>query len=84
MLKEAIGRIIHSGGKGCQVEKKERNLNCVSQCGDISSLPTSDPKHPQERGSIWKSLNRNSLRSEILSSLISTISPAPRTVSDTK
>ena len=44
MLKEAIGRIIHSGGKGCQVEKKERNLNRVSQCGDISSLPNKWPK----------------------------------------
>lgn len=40
MLKEAIGHIIHSGGKGCQVEKKEKSLNCVSQFGDISSLPS--------------------------------------------
>lgn len=44
MLKEAIDHIIHSGGKGCQVEKKERNLNRVSQCGDISSLPNKWPK----------------------------------------
>lgn len=69
MLKEAIGRIIHSGGKGCQVEKKEKSLNYASQFGDITSLPNKF-KHPQERQHL-DILESKFLRSEIFSSLIS-------------
>lgn len=48
--------MIHSGGRDAKWKEREEPQLCLTIWGYNKVFQTSDPKHPQERGSIWISL----------------------------